>query len=74
MSKCTLLDDGDSRKADQLLETLERIDDECDSKGIHFVKVKESGAGKAYGIDVLPKLVFFKNELPNLFEGELQSG
>ena len=63
-------DDGESRKADQLLETLERIDDECDAKGIHFVKVKEPRAGEAYGINRLPKLVFFRNELPNIFEGK----
>ncbi len=51
------------------METLERIDDECDSKGIHFVKVKEANGGEAFGIEHLPKLVFFKNELPNVFEG-----
>eukprot|EP00094_Tigriopus_californicus_P003633 TCALIF_03495-PA protein Name:"Protein of unknown function" AED:0.42 eAED:0.43 QI:16/0/0/1/0.4/0.33/6/0/400 len=64
-----LSDDDESRKADLLLESLEKIDDECDQKDIQFVKISQDKAGEKYGITQLPKLVFFKSDLPNIFEG-----
>ncbi|TRY76604.1 hypothetical protein TCAL_03494 [Tigriopus californicus] len=63
--------DDESRKADLLLESLEKIDDECDQKDIQFVKISQDKAGEKYGITQLPKLVFFKSDLPNIFEGNL---
>lgn len=67
--KIWFLDDDESRKADLLLESLEKIDDECDQKEIQFVKISQDKAGEKYGITQLPKLVFFKSDLPNIFEG-----
>ena len=70
----TLLDDPDSRKVDQLLETLERIDDDCAVRGIHFVKVADDDKDEnnvGFGIDKLPKLVYFNDKLPNMYEGRM---
>ena len=69
-----LLDDPDSRKVDQLLETLERIDDDCAVRGIHFVKVAQDDKDEnndVFGIDKLPKLVYFNDKLPNMYEGKM---
>ena len=69
-----LLDDPDSRKVDQLLETLERIDDDCAVRGIHFVKVADDDKDEnnvGFGIDKLPKLVYFNDKLPNMYEGKM---
>ena len=69
-----LLDDPDSRKVDQLLETLERIDDDCAVRGIHFVKVAQDDKDEnndVFGIDKLPKLVYFNDKLPNMYEGRM---
>ena len=63
------VDDVDSRKAENLLEVMEQIDDDCAKRGIHFVKVSEDGAAEQYGVARLPSLVFFKNDLPSLYEG-----
>ena len=64
------LDDSESRKADLYLESLEKIDDDCDVAGINFVKVDDAKvAAKEYGLEELPRLVLFKNKLPNVFEG-----
>jgi len=66
--------DPDSRKVDQLLETLERIDDDCAVRGIHFVKVAQDDKDEnndVFGIDKLPKLVYFNDKLPNMYEGNL---
>ena len=62
-------DDTDSRKAENLLEVMEQIDDDCARRGIHFVKVSEEGAAEQFGVARLPSLVFFKNDLPSLYEG-----
>jgi hypothetical protein len=66
---CFLLDDTESRKAETLLEIMEQIDDDCAKRGIHFVKVSEDGAAEKNGVARLPSLVFFKNDLPSLYEG-----
>ena len=68
------IDDPDSRKVDQLLETLERIDDDCAVRGIHFVKVASDdndNSNDVFGIEKLPKLVYFENNQPSMYEGEL---
>ncbi|XP_037080848.1 uncharacterized protein LOC119101604 isoform X2 [Pollicipes pollicipes] len=63
-------DDEDSKAA---LNELENIDDECDTRGIHFVKTDDEDAAKAYGIEEFPTLVYFENEIPNVYDGDLQN-
>jgi len=72
LSLSIIIDDTESRKADQLLETLERIDDECDQKGVTFVKVSDGKAAEAWGVDQQrrPQLVFFDKEVPDVYQGE----
>jgi len=60
-----------SSKMDQILESVETIDDDCDTRGVHFVKISDPAAAYHYGISTLPTLVYFKNSVPNLFDGEL---
>lgn len=63
------------------MENLEKIDDELDAEGVHFVKLRDGATvaadhqshrkvSEAYGISKLPALVYYRNELPSLFEGE----
>ena len=52
------------------LEILETIDDDCDVHGVHFVKISDPAAAYHFGVSSLPTLVYFKNKLPNVFEGE----
>lgn len=63
--------DPDYRKLEQLLEEMEKIDDDCSSRDIAFVKTAETEAIEAFGITKTPALVFFKNEIPNLYEGNI---
>jgi len=60
-----------SSKMDQILESVETIDDDCDTRGVHFVKIADPAAAYHYGISTLPTLVYFKNGVPNMFDGEL---
>ena len=66
------LDDPEYRKLEQLLESMETIDDDCSSRDISFVKTSEQDAIEAYGISKLPALVFFKQDIPNLYEGNVE--
>ena len=50
---------------------MEKIDDDCDVKGISLVKVNENNAGEKFGINNLPKLVYFKHEIPSVYDGKI---
>ncbi|XP_046465011.1 uncharacterized protein hlk isoform X2 [Neodiprion pinetum] len=58
---------------DEILDGLERIDDECDVFGIHMVKIQDPQLAKRYSIKTFPALVYFRNGNPLLFEGDLQN-
>ncbi|XP_066992317.1 uncharacterized protein hlk isoform X2 [Anabrus simplex] len=58
---------------DEILEGLERIDDECDVFGIHMVKILDPQLAKRYSIKTFPALVYFRNGNPLLFEGDMQN-
>lgn len=63
-------DDKDSRRSRKVLSELENIDDECDGRGIYFVKIDNYEEAKEYGIDNIPTLVYFESEIPYIFDGE----
>ncbi|XP_017885799.1 uncharacterized protein LOC108628406 isoform X4 [Ceratina calcarata] len=58
---------------DEILEGLEKVDDECDVFGIHLVKIQDPQLAKRYSIKTFPALVYFRNGNPLLFEGDLQN-
>merc|ERR1712107_381669 len=60
------------RTCDQIIVELEKIDDECDTYGIQMVKLKDPQLAKRYGIRTFPALVYFRNENPLTFEGDLK--
>ena len=58
----------------EVLQELENIDDECDEKGILFVKIDDDSVAKEYGIDdELPTLVYFENKIPSVYQGDLKN-
>lgn len=66
-------DDHGTDESMIVLEELEKIDDDCDKHGIQFVKIDESSAAREYGIDHIPAIVYFENQVPNVFDGDLQN-
>jgi hypothetical protein len=52
-----------------VLKDLETIDDDCDKRGIAFVKISDVNEAKEYGFNKLPKLVYFENGIPSLYSG-----
>lgn len=64
-----IVDKQNCHICDEILEGLEKIDDECDVFGIHLVKIQDPQLAKRYSIKTFPALVYFRNGNPLLFEG-----
>lgn len=54
------------------LETLEKIDDDCDAYGINMVKINDMALAKRYGIKTFPAIVYFRNGNPLIYSGDLK--
>lgn len=65
-------DDNNDKKSAKVLGELENIDDECDQLGIAFVKIDNAEEAKEYGIEKLPKLLYFEKGIPTVYEGNLE--
>jgi len=63
-----------SSKSDQILEVMEGLGDDCETRGAHFVKISDPAAAYHYGVSTLPSLVFFKNTAPDIYDGSLLDG
>ena len=68
-----IIDDHDDKESQRILAELENIDDECDQKGIAFVKIDDDNVAREYGVDHLPSLVYFENKIPSLYHGDLSN-
>lgn len=67
-----MLDDNNDKKSQRVLSELENIDDECDALGVAFVKIDNADEAKEYGIEKLPKLLYFEKGIPTVYEGNLE--
>lgn len=54
------------------MEELENIDDECDQLGITFVKIDNPEEALEYGINKVPRLIYFEKGIPTIYEGNLE--
>ncbi|XP_022120611.1 uncharacterized protein LOC110996995 isoform X3 [Pieris rapae] len=61
----------DCEQCTGILEELENIDDDCDRHGIKFVKTQDYSIAESYGATDFPVLVYFENNIPNVYEGSL---
>jgi len=55
----------------ETLTELENIDDDVERQKIQMVKTTDAAFAEEVGIDKYPALVFFKDGVPNLYEGDL---
>lgn len=62
---------GDCDQCGGILDELENIDDDCDRHGITFVKTQDYTIAELYGISEYPVLVYFEENVPNVYEGSL---
>ena len=63
--------DPNDKQDQAILESLEKIDDDCRRFEIDFIKVSDIEEASTYGIDSLPALLYFENRIPSMYDGEL---
>ncbi|XP_071051431.1 uncharacterized protein [Onthophagus taurus] len=59
------------KKCSKVLQELENIDDEADQLGIGFVKINDEALAEEYNLGLLPALVYYRHQIPIIYEGEL---
>ncbi|KAL3277969.1 hypothetical protein HHI36_013309 [Cryptolaemus montrouzieri] len=59
------------KKCAKVLQELENIDDEADQLGIGFVKINDEALAEEYNLGSLPALVYYRHQIPIIYEGEL---
>ncbi|KAL4706802.1 hypothetical protein ACJJTC_018183 [Scirpophaga incertulas] len=64
-------DDEDCPECEEILESLEQIDGEVDQFGIDFVKISSPEAAAKYNVVNIPSLVYFRKQVPMLYDGDL---
>ena len=64
-------EDEDTRKLSGIFKILEIIDNELDDKEIEFVKISDENIEIEYALDKLPSLVYFENQIPIEYDGNL---
>lgn len=64
-------DKPECKRCARALQELENIDDEADQLGIGFVKIHDAALAEEYNLGSLPALVYYRRQIPILFEGEL---
>jgi len=63
--------EDDCPECNEVLEGLERIDDETDALDITFVKINDPRYAKKYGVNKLPALVYFRRKFPSIYRDSL---
>lgn len=62
-------DKPECKKCAKALQELENIDDEADQLGIGFVKIHDEELAEEYNLGDLPRLVYYRHEIPIIYEG-----
>ncbi|EAT37127.1 AAEL010839-PA [Aedes aegypti] len=68
---CVFYYDEDCQECEDILEELEMIDSEVDLYGIDFVKIASLNAAHKYGITTIPSLVYYRKQIPMLYDGDM---
>lgn len=66
-------DDKDDKQDIRVLNELENIDDELEKEGIVIVRIDNADEAKEYGLDHLPALIYFEDQIPSMYEGDLMN-
>ena len=67
---CSQIDTRTCENCKEILEELEKIDDDANKYGVEFVKNSERAASKKYGINIFPTLIYFRHGEPTKYEGK----
>nr|XP_029727450.1 uncharacterized protein LOC115265655 [Aedes albopictus] len=65
--------DKDDKQDIRVLNELENIDDELEKEEIVIARLDNAEEAREYGLDHLPALVYFENQIPAVYEGDLMN-
>lgn len=65
------LDKPECKRCTKALQELENIDDEADQLDIGFVKIHDESLADEYNLGSLPALVYYRHQIPILYEGRI---
>jgi len=64
----------DCNECRSIVSEIENIDDEVKRQQIHLIKTTDLSFAEKVGVKEFPVLLFYKNQVPNLYEGDVKSG
>ena len=66
-------EDGSDEESDDesFVKQMETLDDDMDNISVPLVKISDESKSLQFGLDKLPAIVYFKNQIPGLFDGDL---
>ena len=70
-------DDEDNKDEDSddesFVKQMETLDDDMDNISVPLVKISDESKALQFGLDkILPTVVYFKNQVPGLFDGDIK--
>ena len=64
-------DEGtDDTDDESFVKQMETLDDDMDNISVPLVKISDESKALEFGLDKLPAIVYFKNQIPGLFDGD----
>ena len=64
-----ILVSDDCKSCPDVLQGLEKIDQETDNLDITFIKINDPRYARKYGVTKLPALVYFRKKFPSIYRG-----
>ena len=56
---------------ESFVKQMETLDDDMDNISVPLVKISDESKSLQFGLDKLPAIVYFKNQIPGLYDGDL---
>ena len=66
-------ENGDEEETDDesFVKQMETLDDDMDNISVPLIKISDESKALQFGLDKLPTIVYFKNQIPGLFDGDV---
>ena len=64
-------DEDDETDDECFVKQMETLDDDMDNISVPLVKISDESMSLQFGLEKLPDIVYFKNRIPGLFDGDI---
>lgn len=63
----------DCQRCPEILDELERVDQEATNLDIIFVRIDDTKYAKKWGVTKIPALVYFRRKFPSIYRGDMEN-